>query len=361
VALDADWPDARVLDTYVRGRRRPKAPASAFSRFPTWMWRNAEFDTFLTWLVRHNASRPSGAQAGVYGLDLYNLAGSMRAVIDHLDRIDPEAGKVARNRYGGLTPWVQEPAGYGRAGYAASEAAITARLAETLGRQLQETAGSDEALLDATQAARLLRDAEAYYRAMHYGGAEAWNRRDTHMFDTLKALMEHKGRGAKAVVWAHNAHVGDARATRMGHVRDELNLGQLCRQAWGEDARLIGLGTHSGTVACASEWDGPMEVKQIPPGLPESQERLSHDAGMRRFLLDLRPSVQTALRRGLADPRLERFIGAIYRPETEQESHYAECRLPDQFDAWVWFDETTAITPLPASGGAEDDTWPSGL
>lgn len=365
VALEADWPDARVLDARVRGRRRP-ADAHAFDRFPTWMWRNAEFDAFVRWLTRHNQGRSPGAQAGVYGLDLYNLAASMRTVVDYLEKVDPEAAKVARQRYGCLDPWADAPQAYGRlavSGYAECEAVVTSMLVDMLGRQMRESAGSDEALLDATQSARLVRDAEAYYRAMYYGGAAAWNLRDTHMFDTLQAVLDAKGHDAKAVVWAHNSHVGDARATEMGRGRDELNLGQLCREAWAEHARLIGFGTHAGTVACASDWDAPMEVKPVRPSLPGSQERLSHDAGVDRFLLDLRPNFNSALRRGLVDPRPERFIGVVYRPETERQSHYVECRLPEQFDGWVWFNETTAVTPLAGPEGrpGEDDTWPFGL
>jgi erythromycin esterase-like protein len=369
VALEADWPDARVLDARVRGRR--PISGEAFARFPTWMWKNREFDAFIGWLTEHNRGRSLRDQTGVYGLDLYNLAGSMRAVIDYLERVDPDAAKVARERYGCLNPWALEPQTYGRMAvsgrYAACDGAVTSMLADMLARQMREAhrGEDDDALLDATQSARLVKDAEAYYRAMYYGGAEAWNRRDTHMFETLRSLMDAKGPDSRAVVWAHNSHVGDARATEMGMVRDELTLGQLCRQAWGEEARLIGFGTHAGTVACASDWDAPMEIKAVRPSLPESQERLSHNAGLDRYLLDLRASASAnaGLRRALADPRLERFIGVVYRPETERWSHYVECRLPEQFDAWVWFDETTAVTPLagPAAAPGEDDTWPFGL
>ncbi|MBW8815209.1 MAG: erythromycin esterase family protein [Caulobacterales bacterium] len=370
VALEADWPDAQALDARVR-RRKPPA-GKAFSRFPTWMWRNREVEAFLAWLEAHNAAqaeaRPQRQQAGVYGLDLYNLAGSMRTVIDYLDRVDPEAAGVARQRYGCLTPWVQEPQGYGRMAlsgrYAACEGAVTAMLKDMLERQLRERGAGDEALLDAAQSARLVRDAEAYYRAMYWGGAEAWNLRDTHMFETLQALLDAKGPDAKAVVWAHNSHIGDARATEMGLVRDELNLGQLARQAWGEAARLIGFGTHTGTVACASDWDAPMEVKTVRPSMAGSQEAAAHDARVPRFLLDMRPGVNSALRRALVEPRLQRFIGVIYRPETERWSHYVEARLSEQFDAFVWFDETTAVTPLARGGGeaaGEDDTWPFGV
>ncbi|MFL5296198.1 MAG: erythromycin esterase family protein [Phenylobacterium sp.] len=368
VALEADWPDARALDAYVRGREPPVGAGEAFRRFPTWMWRNCEFQDFLGWLRRHNARRPNAPKAGIYGLDLYNLAGSMRAVIDYLDRTDPAAAEVARQRYGCMTPWADEPAAYGRlaltSGYARCEKPVTAMLTDLLARQARAMA--DEGLLDATQNARLVRDAEAYYRAMYYGSAESWNLRDSHMFETLDALLAVKGQDAKAVVWAHNSHIGDARATDMGVIREEHNLGQLCRQAWGREAALIGLGTHGGTVACASDWDAPMEVKRINPALAESQEALAHATRLPRYLLDLRPGRHDDLRAHLSEPRLERFIGVVYRPETERWSHYVDCRLAEQFDAWAWFDETTAVTPLPLPkpprrrSGAQD-TWPFGL
>lgn len=367
VALEADWPDAAALDARVRGRK--PGPGQPFERFPTWMWRNREFDDFLGWLTEHNRTCSRGERTAIYGLDLYNLAGSMRAVVDYLARVDPEAAKVARERYGCLNPWAEDPATYGRMAvsgrYAGCEGAVTSMLSDMLRRQAREAPRNDgDDLLDATQSARLVRDAEAYYRAMYYGGAEAWNLRDTHMFETLQALLEAKGRDGKAVVWAHNSHIGDARATEMGLVRDEVNLGQLCRQAWGEQARLIGFGAHAGTVACASEWGAPMEVKDVRPSLPGSYERQCHDAGIDRYLLDLRAGRPSGVRRALSDPCLERFIGVIYRPETERWSHYAECRLSEQFDAWVWFDQTTAVTPLAnasATGAGEEETWPSGL
>lgn len=347
VALEADWPDARALDDRIRGRKA--APAQAEARFPRWMWRNHEFEAFLDWLADHNRVRPPGAQTGVYGLDLYNLSGSMRAVVDYLERVDPAAAQVARDRYGCLEPWTQVPQTYGRAalaGHAACEGPVTSMLADMLARQLREAVGPDESLLDATQSARLVRDAEAYYRAAYYGGPEAWNRRDTHMFETLRAVLEARGHEAKAVVWAHNSHVGDARATDFGRLHDEISLGQLCREAWPDRTRLVGFGTHGGQVACAPDWDAPMAVSAINPGLADSHERLSHEAGLDRFLLDLRPGVNSGLRRALSEARPERFIGAVYRPETERQSHYVDCRLPEQFDAWVWFDQTRALSPL---------------
>ncbi len=374
VALDADWPDARAFDAHVRHRPAPLGAERAFNRFPAWMWRNAEFGAFLGWLRNRNAGKPKARQAGIYGLDVYSLSASMRAAIDYLDGEDPEAAKLARRRYGCLAPWADDPSAYGRvpltSGYARCEKPVTAMLADLLKRQVEEEAQSGEAPFDAGQNARLIRNAETYYRSMYYGGAEAWNLRDTHMFETLDTLTGAHDRGGdvRAVVWAHNAHVGDARATEMGQVRDGLSLGQLCREKWGRAATLIGLDTHSGTMACASEWDAPMEIMKLAPALPESHESLAHATRSPRYLLDLRPGKHEDLRAQLSDPRLERFIGAVYRPDSERWSHYAEARLPKQFDAHVWFDETRALTPVstPAAGSdrsltSAEKSWPFGL
>jgi erythromycin esterase-like protein len=197
---------------------------------------------------------------------------------------------------------------------------------------------------------------------MYYGAAESWNLRDTHMFETLTHLLDAHGPASKAVVWAHNSHIGNAAATEMGTMRDELNIGQLCRERFGDGAALVGFGTHAGTVAAATDWDAPMEVKKVRPSHADSYERLLHDSNVPRFLLDLREGRHEPLRSRLLEPRLERFIGVIYRPETELHSHYAEAVLPRQFDAMVWFDTTSAVTPLPTrqAAGAEE-TFPFGL
>jgi len=206
-----------------------------------------------------------------------------------------------------------------------------------------------------------VKNAEAYYRVMYHGAAESWNLRDTHMFETLCQLLDAKGPDSKAVVWAHNSHIGNAAHTEMGQVREELNIGQLCREKFGDQAVLIGFGTHTGTVAAATDWDEPMEVKQVRPSLAGSYEEASHEAGIERYLLDLR-GASAHLRQALEQPRLERFIGVIYRPETERWSHYAQASLPGQFDSWVWFDETSAVTPLPgATEAGEDEMYPFGL
>jgi len=366
VAVEADWPDAAAIDRYVRHRPRREGEEAAFQRFPTWMWRNTDVDAFIRWLKGHNHGRAPEAMAGFYGLDLYNLGGSMRAVIDYLDDVDPAAARLARERYGCLVPWSSDPAAYGRLaiteGYARCEAPVVQMLRELLGKRLEYIGEDGEEWFDAAANARLVKNAEAYYRVMYHGAAESWNLRDTHMFETLCQLLDAKGPDSKAIVWAHNSHIGNAAHTEMGQQREELNLGQLCKERFGAAARLIGLGTHTGTVAAADDWDEPMEVKQVRPSLPGSYERLFHDGGAERFLLDLREGVNRDAAEALAEPRLERFIGVIYRPETERWSHYSQCVLSDQFDAWVWFDETKAVTPLPGEQRpGEDEMWPFGL
>jgi len=330
------------------------------------MWRNRDVHDFVAWLRSHNASLPSPDRAGFYGLDMYNMSASITAVLAYLDRVDPSAAATARSRYACLTPWSREPAAYGRAslteGYALCEQPVTRILLDLLQKQLQYCRQDGDQFLDAAQNARLVADAERYYRLMYYGSAESWNLRDRHMFDTLEHVLEHQGLAAKAVVWAHNSHIGDARFTDMGHERGELNIGQLCRERFGHDAMLIGMGTDSGTVAAASEWDAPMEIKTVRPSRTDSHEALCHMTGHERFLLDLRQGYRDAAREVLSAPRLERYIGVIYRPETERWSHYAHATLCDQYDAFLWFDKTTAVTPLPSRVRAGDDeTYPFGL
>lgn len=367
VAVEADWPDAATIDRYVRHRGRREGEERAFERFPTWMWRNAEVDRFIRWLRRHNKSRDYTEMAGFFGLDLYNMGASMRAVIDFLEREDPEAAKVARVRYGCLAPWADEPQRYGamslHEGYARCEAGVVQMLRELMQEHFDCLSQECDEWLDAAANARLVKNAEAYYRVMYHGAAESWNLRDTHMFETLVQLLDAKGPKSKAIVWAHNSHIGNAAFTDMGQVRGELNIGQLVKERFDARARLIGFGTHEGTVAAADDWDEPMKVKDVRPSLEGSYERASHESGVPSFLLDLRPEeIGRELRVALMEPRLERFIGVIYRPETERWSHYSECVLPRQFDAWVWFDDTRAVTPLPGEQRpGEDETYPFGL
>ncbi len=365
VAVEADWPDAAAIDRYVRGREGPSIPAQPFDRFPTWMWRNTDVEAFVERLRALDALRTPETQAGFYGLDLYNMSASIAAVLEYLEGTDPAAAQVARERYGCLTPWQKDPATYGRAAltvsYRSCERTVIEQLRALLEQRLAYAARDPDAFVDAAQNARLIASAERYYRLMYYGGAEAWNLRDTHMFETLEHVLEARGPRAKAIVWAHNSHIGDARHTEMGSVRGELNVGQLCRQRFGDEAALIGFGTHTGTVAAASDWDGPMEVMRVRPSQAGSYERLCHDSAVSRFLLQFARDEE--LRRRLNEPRLERYIGVIYRPETELASHYAESSLPRQFDAFVWFDESAAVTPLGPEHAREGvpETYPFAL
>jgi erythromycin esterase-like protein len=322
------------------------------------MWRNAEFDDFIRRLRAHNLALPLDQRAGVYGLDLYNLHGSIAEVIAFLELRDPALAGEARQRYSCLAPFSRDPARYGAyvksAGYALCKDGAVAMLRELLDRQC--LGGDCDEWLSAAGNARLVAGAEAYYRSIFDASEDSWNRRDTHMFESLCQLLDAKP-NEKAVVWAHNSHIGDARATEMGRERRELNIGQLVKQRFGDAARLIGFGTHRGTVAAADDWDEPMHVKTVLPSRPDSHERLCHDTGEPRFLLDLREPEPFAL-----EERLERFIGVIYRPETERWSHYSKAVLGEQFDAWVWFDETRAVTPLSdVHGTGETEMWPYGV
>jgi protein-L-isoaspartate(D-aspartate) O-methyltransferase len=365
VAVEADWPDAAAIDRYVRNRDRGGAQEAPFERFPIWMWRNTDVVSFVDWMRSHNEQRRPGDRAGFFGLDIYNMRGSIAAVLAYLDSVDPEAAAVARERYGCLTPWQREPSTYGRAvlteGYRKCEAEVVRQCQDILKKQLAYGAGNPDGFLDAAQNARLIASAERYYRIMYYGGAESWNLRDTHMFETLSHILDAHGSRSKAVVWAHNSHIGDARFTEMGTVRNELNIGQLCREKFGEAATLVGFGTHTGTVAAASHWEGEMEVMRVRPSRADSYERLFHDAGVERGLVEFRR--HEAVRRRLLEPRLERFIGVIYRPDTELQSHYAEASLPQQFDGFVWLDQTHAVTRLGPEHrrAGSPDTYPFGL
>lgn len=365
VAIEADWPDAARVDHYVRHFQYPPSEWTAFARFPTWMWRNTEVRDFVGWLRKYNGTAEQGERVAFHGLDLYSLYDSIRSVLNYLDEVDPESAKVARERYGCLTPWQRDPATYGHAAltgsYPTCESDVAHTLADLLAKRRAYAEHDGERFLDAEQNARLVANAERYYRIMYYGSRASWNLRDTHMFQTLKNLLAFHGADSRAVVWAHNSHIGNAAATEMA-ARGEHNIGQLCRKEFGEGAYLIGFGTNSGTVAAASEWDGPMEIKKVRPALANSYERLCHATGLARFMVGLRGRDDLCGPKGLGKERLERAIGVIYRPETELESHYFHADLPRQFDEYVWFDETHAVTPLDtAEIKGLPDTYPFGV
>ena len=376
VAVEADWPDAFRVNRYVRGLsddNNADEALSGFKRFPTWMWRNTVVVDFVEWLRAYNESLPNDSvKVGFYGLDLYSLYTSIEAVLSYLTRIDPEAAKQARYRYSCFEHFGEDTQAYGYAttlGITEScEREVIDQLVE-LRRRAADYASRDgrvaqDEFFFAEQNARLVLNAERYYRTMFRGRVESWNLRDRHMADTLDALFTHlnsQRQPGKIAVWEHNSHLGDARATYMADY-GELNVGQLVRERYGSQTVLIGFTTFTGTVTAASDWDGPAERKRVRPALASSYERLFHGVGLRNFVIDLHNSEISQV---LSEPRLERAIGVIYVPQTERQSHYFDARLSDQFDAVIHFDETQALEPLERYSlwetGEPPETFPTGI
>ena len=349
VAVEADWPDAARIDGYVRHHDPRPRSGDSFVRFPTWMWRNQEVLAFADWLRHYNDGRKDIAQASFHGLDVYSLSESIAAVLEYLDAVDPDEAARARWRYGCLTPWQDHPAEYGKAvihgqQHPCEDAAVE-QIHQLFCKRLEYIENDGEKWFDAAQNAKIVAAAERYYRAIYQGSAASWNLRDRHMFETLQAIIAHRGVGTKAVVWAHNSHIGDASATAMGW-RGEFNIGQLARIAYGDDAVCIGFGTDNGTVAAASDWGADMQIKTVRPARPDSYEHAFRLTGYARSLTDWRGREKQKFAHMLREPLLERAIGVVYRPETELASHYFEAILADQFDAYIWFETTKAITPL---------------
>lgn len=374
VAVEADWPDAYRVNCYVRHVGDDASADDAlggFKRFPTWMWRNQVVLEFVDWLRNHNASVGSAAAAGFYGLDLYSLHTSIEAVLSYLDRTDPAEAQRARGRYACFNIFGEDPQTYGYAATRNPEAScedeVVKQLVELRGRAREYThrgRASEDDFFFAEQNALLVKNAEEYYRTMFRGGAASWNLRDRHMCETLYALSDHLGsRGVarpKIVVWAHNSHLGDARATQMSGW-GEWNLGQLVRERSGAKALNVGFTTYNGTVTAASDWDEPAQVKRVRNGMRGSYEALLHEVGG-DFALDLR---EAGAREAIPENLLERAIGVIYRPDTERQSHYFDADLAAQFDFVVHLDNTRALEPLEPgqrwTGGEAPETFPSGM
>jgi erythromycin esterase-like protein len=376
VAVEADWPDAYRVNRYVRGQGEDQdadAALSGFVRFPNWMWRNTDVARFVDWLRAHNQRRGQGGgrQVGFYGLDLYSLFTSMQEVLGYLDKVDPQAARVARERYACFDHYHEDSQHYGYSASLNLSASCEEGVIEQLHQMHQRhheyvnKDGGEDAFFYAQQNARLVKNAEEYYRTMFRGRVSSWNLRDSHMAETLDALARHlskDGEPAKIVVWEHNSHIGDARATEVGEL-GEWNVGELARKAYDGQTRLIGFSTYEGFVTAASEWDGPAEHKRVRPGMPGSYEELLHNTGIERFLLPIRGN--DAAQAALMDRKLERAIGVIYLPRTERQSHYFSAQMAVQFDAVIHIDRTTAVTPLDPGGGwhAEEppETYPGGL
>ncbi|WP_332814885.1 erythromycin esterase family protein [Ramlibacter sp.] len=372
VVIEGDWPDAARINRWVRGLDDGSADAalSGFERFPTWMWRNTVVREFIAWLRDYNLARPPWQRVGFYGMDLYSLFASVRELLAYLDRADPEAAQRARRRYACFDHFQQNLQAYGYAagfgtGFSCEEA-VVAQLTELLRSRPTGTDGEDsDELFHARQNARLVRNAEQYYRCMFRGRASSWNLRDLHMVDTLQALgahlQERLGEPPRMAVWAHNSHLGDASATAMSE-QGEWNVGELARKRWPGEAFLLGFTTYEGSVRAASGWDEPAHVKRVRPGLPGSWEALFHEVGHDRFLL----LPDEGLRAQLDQPLLERAIGVIYLPETERRSHYFNARIGAQFDAVIHVDRTRALESLPEHPQPTTDvevpeTYPAGV
>lgn len=377
VAVEADWPDAWRVNRYVRGDGLDADATESlggFRRFPQWMWRNADLLDFVGWLRGFNDAHAERHQrVGFYGLDLYSLHASMAAVLDYLDVVDPDAARRARERYACFDRFGDDPAVYGQAATLGLTLSCEHEVISQL-LEMQQLAGdyarrdgrlAPDALFFAEQNARLVKNAERYYRSMFLGAERSWNLRDRHMSETLDALSGYLGRPgapARIVVWAHNSHLGDARETEMSR-RGELNLGQLTRQASPDATVLVGFTTYQGTVTAASDWGGDAERKTVRPALPGSYEALLYQVPIPDFYLDF--SRHAAAREALTPARLERAIGVIYRPETERASHYFHASLARQFDALFHYDTTRAVEPLERTGtwerGEFPETYPSAL
>ena len=366
VAVEADWPDASSIDYFIHGPGqnpdyKPNFSIKPFSGYPSWMWANHSVFTFTQWLKDYN-QRVNSAEhrVGFYGLDLYNLYSSIEAVLYYLRELDPKAAEAARWHYGCLMPWADDPSLYSRVmqsrryrgcGYEVTEVLQDLLKNRSLYR-LANREGERLRFFSAVQNARMVVNGERYYRTLYYTNNDSWNQRDQNMFETLQAILNYRGQKSKAVVWAHNSHLGDARATEMSG-RGEFNLGQLVRETYGSSAYLIGFGTDHGTVAAASEWGGPMKVMQVQPSHKDSYERLFHEVKTDNLLLPLRNTGMrnTAMRNAstrnkLLAKRLQRAIGTTYDPEDELYKHYSYASLPRQFDEYIWFDETRAVQPL---------------
>lgn len=372
VAVEADWPDAYRVNRYVRAMSDDRDAQTALegfkTRFPVWMWRNTEVLEFVEWLRIFNDS--SEHKVGFYGVDLYSLFSSIEAVIHYLEKVDPEGAKRARQRYACFDHFGDEAQAYG---YAAAfgisqtcEDEVVNQLTE-LQKRAADLANRDghippDEFFYAEQNARLVANAEEYYRSMFGGRISSWNLRDRHMAETIDALAAHLGPGSKLVIWEHNSHLGDARFTEMGQ-QGELNVGQLVRERYDDAARLIGFSTYTGSVTAADEWDGPAKRKSVRPGLRDSYEALFHEIGTEPYYFTFRDNPHVANQ--LAEPRLQRAIGVIYAPQTERQSHYFHAAVSHQFDAMIHIDTTTALRPLelvaPWHDGDLPETYPSGM
>jgi len=345
VCAEADWSDAEQINNYVRNQYKSQE-WMPFARFPQWMWKNKEVLNFVEWQKDYNTKHNN--TIGFYGLDLYGLENSIDLVIKYLEEIDPELAELAKARYACIIPYMSNPVVYGKLvtknSLESCEKEVLKMLFDLL--KIKNKLNHSQEYFYAYHNATVVVDAERYYKAMYYGSAESWNLRDFHMFYTLKSLLSYFGKDSKGIVWAHNSHIGNALATEM-YSRGEINIGHLCKEQYGSKSYHIGFGTHTGTVAAARNWGEPMEVINVNDSLENSYEYLCHKTNVSNFTLPLRPEYSdNNLSEFLSKPRLQRAIGVVYKPATELRSHYYKTVLPSQFDEYIWFNKSQAITPI---------------
>jgi protein-L-isoaspartate(D-aspartate) O-methyltransferase len=365
IAVEADWPDASSIDHFISGSgqkysQKPRFSKKPFSDFPGWMWANHSVVAFTKWLKDYNQRFNSHDNAvSFYGLDFYNMHSSMEAVLDYLHDVDPKSAEAARRHYDCLMPWAKEPSLYSRfmqsqkhrgCEYRANAVLQDLRHKRELYRQPQKQLDRHR-YFNAVQNARVTKNAEQFFRTRNHPNNNSRNLRHHNLFETLLEILNYHGETSKVIIWAHNSHIGDARATDMSE-HGESNLGQRVRETFGNDTYLVGFGTDHGTVAAASEWGRPVKILQVQPAHKDSYEGLFHDVKTDNFLLPLRKSnmsspIQDVVRKKLLAVRLERAIGTSYNPEDELKIHYFNASLPNQFDEYIWFDETQAVKPLP--------------
>jgi erythromycin esterase len=368
VAVEGDWPDCYRVNRYVKGREGKSAEEvlHAFDRWPTWMWANREVVQLVRWMRAHNDRSLDDRKVGFYGLDVYSLWESMHAVIEYLEKVDPNAVSSARRAYSCFEPYNEDAQEYARATAlvpTSCQAEAVAALVELRSKAEDYRDKEDpESYFNAEQNALVAKNAELYYRTMIRGGPTSWNVRDHHMMETLDRLMQHHGPYAKAIVWEHNTHVGDARFTDMARA-GMVNVGQLARQAHEKDGVwLIGFGTYKGGVIAAREWGAPMERMRIPEARAGSYEAAMHQAVGRDSMFIFRDEDDEATLR-LREPRSNRAIGVVYDPRTEHWGNYVPTVLPQRYDAFIYIEETKPVDPLhmPAViDGEVPETFPSG-
>lgn len=362
MAVEGDWPECYQVNNYIKGEQSEYTSAAelllVFNRWPTWMWSNWEVAALVDWMRQYNQA-PSRKKVGFYGLDVYSLNESLQEVVKYLERKDGSAVKAAKKAFQCFEPFTDDPQEYARAIAMVShdcEEEVVALLKTLRIKAIASTATPDDQF-DAEQNALVAVNAEKYYRAMLQGGSSSWNVRDTHMMETLTRLLDFYGSDSKAIVWEHNTHVGDARATDMVRQR-MVNVGQLARETYGrENVFIAGFGSYRGSVMAADEWGEPMQIMTVPEARTGSWEHQLHRVGAANKLILSRDMVRA---KSLQQPISHRAIGVVYHPDMEQYGNYVPSVIHERYDAFLYIDQTEALHPMhtPISKHQPPDLYP---